>query len=483
MKRLLIVLCLVLSGCGFTKDVDSQGKTLSVELPLKESSLAPYESYVPVQLGITETLFKVEAGKLKGQLVKDYEQKDSKTLSITLKDNIKFQNGKSLDAMAVKKSLEKSLKDSSLLKGSIPIQSIKAEGNKLEIKTKKPFPQLANELANPFTAIFDADAKANVNMKPIGTGPFLVEDFQPKKVAGLKKYGEYWQGTPKIERVKLSFHEDGNIRANHILDEKVDITTDIPIQKLKSLKSSDDVSVDITPGYRTSYIMYNFKSEKMNKEVRSAIDLLINRSAVAKDIFENNAKTTHSPFPDGGAAAQYNPDKAKQMIEKLGYTNEKPLQLDIATYDARPELTKILEVLQFDAKKAHIKINIRNVSDIHGFLSNPKNFDASMYNFLTYPRGDKSYFYQMAYMPEGSVNLGKYVNQDIVKKVNEMEQTVNSTKRASLENEIDKIASQDIPNSYIVQTDNIIAFNKKVKNIKNSPEGISLLDYRVDLDD
>lgn len=122
MKKLIAVLAstaVILAGCGGSGS-QSKGKTLDVELPLKTTSIAPYETDVPVKIGAAESLFKATAdGEVQKLLVKSYKQTSSTQLDLTLKDDIKFQNGKKVTGEAVKASLEESMKKSDLVKGSI----------------------------------------------------------------------------------------------------------------------------------------------------------------------------------------------------------------------------------------------------------------------------------------------------------------------------------------------------------------------------
>lgn len=98
-------------------------------------------------------------GKVKPLLVKNYHQVSDNQLELTLKDNIKFQNGHHLTGEAVKRSLEEGMKKKWFVKGSLPIKSINAHGQKVTITTKEPYPELMSELASPFAAIYDTKAK------------------------------------------------------------------------------------------------------------------------------------------------------------------------------------------------------------------------------------------------------------------------------------------------------------------------------------
>lgn len=145
MKRivsLLAISAVVLAGCSGSGN-ESKGKTLDVELPLKTTSIAPYETDVPVKIGAAEALFKAGAdGKVEKLLVDSYDQKSPTQLDIKLKDDIKFQNGKKVTGEAVKSSLEKSIKKSDLVKGSLPIKDINVDGQNITITTKEAYPEL-----------------------------------------------------------------------------------------------------------------------------------------------------------------------------------------------------------------------------------------------------------------------------------------------------------------------------------------------------
>lgn len=48
----------------------------------------------------------------------------------------------------------------------------------MTIKTKEPYPELKSELASPFAAIYDTQAKGKVSDQPVGTGPYQIDKYQ-----------------------------------------------------------------------------------------------------------------------------------------------------------------------------------------------------------------------------------------------------------------------------------------------------------------
>lgn len=490
MKRLLTSLAagaVLLAGCSHNGGSSSADDQLKVELPLKTTTLAPYDTDVPVTIGAAETLFKTTSkGDIKPHLVKSYEQPSDDTLTFTLKDGIKFQNGHALTGQAVKDSLEQGLKNSELLKATLPIESIKAEGQKVTIKTKGAYPELISELASPFTAIYDTKSKTDIKQSPVGTGPYAIKDFKRTQQINLNQNKDYWHGKPELKSMKVTFNEDGSSRTEHVLSGRTDVTTNVPVDKINSVKKSDKAKLENTSGFRTSLLLYNHTSPKMTKEVREALDAVINRQQISDKVADHYAKPANGPFNTkldfikDKAIPKQDISKAKALMEKAGYSEKHPLKLNVSSYSGRPELTKTLQVIQSDAKKAHIQIKIQNVDDIEGFLKNKKDWDASMYSFGTIPRGDTGYFFNMAYKKDGAVNKGAYHNHKVDQLIEQLNHTVDKNERHHLTNEILEVSKQDVPNSYILYNDQINAMNKKVENVQTTPEGIYLIDEKVD---
>jgi peptide/nickel transport system substrate-binding protein len=71
----------------------------------------------------------------------------------------------------------------------------------------------------------------------------------------LSKYKDYWQGTPKLSKINVTYHEDGNTRVNHLLSGKSDLTTDVPIDQINDVKKSNKANIQSTSGFRTHLLL------------------------------------------------------------------------------------------------------------------------------------------------------------------------------------------------------------------------------------
>ncbi len=109
-------------------------------------------------------------------------------------------------------------------------------------------------------------AKNKVTDQPVGTGPYKIDQYKRSQKIVLKQFKDYWQGTPKLKRINVTYHEDGNTRVDHLLSGKSDLTTDVPIERVDDVKKSNKANIQSTSGFRTHLMLYNHDSKKVNKK-------------------------------------------------------------------------------------------------------------------------------------------------------------------------------------------------------------------------
>lgn len=63
---------------------------------------------------------------------------------------------------------------------------------------------------------------AGFNKNPIGTGPYVFEEWRPSERIVISANPDYFDGTANIERVVFSFVEDGNARAAMLANGSID---------------------------------------------------------------------------------------------------------------------------------------------------------------------------------------------------------------------------------------------------------------------
>ncbi|WP_347342885.1 ABC transporter substrate-binding protein [Priestia flexa] len=294
------------------------------------NSLDPHvdSSYVPLRAGITETLIRLDEENLSIEpwLAESWDGEDGQNWTIKLREDVKFQNGKQMDAESVKKSLERALKENVAIQNALKIDTISADGFTLTIKTTEPFPEFISELVNPNVAIIDVSEEDFVN-KPVGTGPFKLASFTPGSKLELERFDDYWDGASKLDSVTFAFNEDANARTLALKSGQTDIVYRPEVESLDSLKEDSKMKVESTATFRVHQLTMNMQREEMKDiNVRKALDALIDRQKIVDKILLGHAETARGPFlPSLAFAPTYDKretgsDEAVKHLEKAGYT-------------------------------------------------------------------------------------------------------------------------------------------------------------------
>ncbi|MFP3121920.1 ABC transporter substrate-binding protein [Ectobacillus funiculus] len=495
------ILVLILSACSVSTESKSESEDKKKELTFLSNfpseTLDPHLNYTPVRAGIAETLVKInENSELEPWLAKEWKSDDSgQTWTFTIRENITFQNGSKVDAEAVKRSLERNIKVSEAMKNALKIKTMSADGQVLTITTEQPLPQFPSELVHPNTAIIDV-REANVEQKPIGTGPFQVASFEANSRLELERYEGYWDGKAKLERAALTFNEDANARTAALQSGDADIVYRPAIESIEGLKSDTSIVTDVVPSLRTHLLMYNTGKEALKDlNVRKAFDALIDRKAAADSIMAGQATVTDGPFlPEFPFAPPYEKkifslDAARKYLEAAGYKMKdgkamkdgKPLSFKLLTYSYRPELPLMAQLLQSNAKELGIAIEIQQVENIDEYLAQNQDWDLATYSLITSPRGDTSYFLNSAYMPGGAINPGQIRHEKLMGLIDELNHTVEEEKRNGLAKEAITIIDQEALHSFIVHPNNFVVYKDYVTGWKTSKSEYYILTKDLDV--
>jgi len=506
---LAIVVVLGLAACtskqGNISDEEdgNRKKTITLLFSFGESQLDPHLSWLPLRAGVTETLIKLNSQlQLEPWLATNWEQRDEYTWVFTIREGVAFHDGTPLDAHAVKTSLERGIRVSQALEKSLKIAEIEANGQVLTIRTKEPHPSLVSELVNPNTSIVNVRAEEKMGTEqfskaPVGTGPFKVKKFTPDVEINLERYKDYWDGTAKVEEVFFKFHSDANVRAVAFQSKEADIVYHLPTESIKEIKEDPDLNVKSVPSLRAHFLLYNMrKPELQDINVRRAIDLLLSRQDAVDVVMGGHATIANGPFhpqfpfSNDSSTSSFDPDKAKQLLLKAGWKEEngklvkngKSLTLKLVTYGARPELPLIAQLLQAEAKKIGITIDIQTVEDIDSYLfEHGEEWDLATYSNLTAPRGDGGYYLNIAYLPNGALNPGQVNIPNLNELIEKLNVTSEQEKRNQLTKQAVQIIDKELPQSFIVYPNIVVGVNSRIINWSPGAEEYYLITNKMDV--
>ncbi|AKL96335.1 ABC-type dipeptide transport system, periplasmic component [Clostridium aceticum] len=475
-------------------DLEEANKKVTLIFNFKSSSLDPHNGNTAIRAGITETLVRIDENlEVKPWLATGWETKDELTWIFTIREGVTFQDGATMDAAAVQASLERALEVNKGLEGALKIASMEANGQELTIVTTEAHPALPSELINPSAAVVSIEAENTMgreafNKAPVGTGPFMVKAFTPDVEILLERYDDYWDGKAKLNEVAFKFNEDGNVRALALQSKEADIVYQIPAETVEVVKRDSELKVESIASLRVHFILFNQqKSALQDVKVRKAIDLLLDRESIAKDIMMGNATPANGPFntrlPFGNkeTVQAQNLEEARKLLEEAGFTEENPLTLELLTYQGRPELPLMAQLLQSDAGKIGMTINIKNVESVDTYLRENKDWDMVTYSNLTAPRGDGGFFLNSAFIPGGSLNVAEISSDRLTEVIGRLNAASDIEKRIELTQEAATVINEEVPHAYAVYPNIIVGVNERIIDWKPGAEEYYIITNKMDV--
>ncbi len=490
-------------GCSSESGANTSGgnkeKSLTLLYSFASKTIDPHQDAMGVRSGITETLVRID-GELNIQpwLAEKWEQTDERTWKFTLRDGVTFHDGSSVNGETVKASFERLLDVNTAIASSLKIESIEANGQEITFVTSEEHPAFISELVHTHTSVIKVDAE-NISEKPIGTGPFKVVNFTTEAEINLERYEDYWDGAANLDKVTVKFNTDGNVRAMALQSGEVDIAYHLPPEALSPIENHANLRVESVSSLRVHFLLYNAQSPLLQDiKVRKALDLLVNRPVSVSEIMNGHATAAHGPFhPDFAFAGEnqlegYHPEKAEALLKEAGYERNEAgklakdgetLTLTLATYQGRPEIPLMAQYFQGEAANLGIDVNIVTIESIDSYLWEQQDkWDIVTYSNLTAPRGDGGYFFNVAYLPEGSLNPGQ-IN---IPELNELTKTLNVTsdpeQRIALKKQAVSIIQQEVPQSFILHPHIIVGVNDRVKNWSPGSEEYYFITNKMDVE-
>ena len=291
-------------GC-LNQSSDSSNDVLKVGAISFAGTLEPTENYFSwavVRYGVGETLIKFDDHmNAKPWLASSWKQSDDKlTWTFTINDKVKFSNGKSLTAEAVKASLERTFAKSKRAKTFFNYTEITAKGQELTIKTDKEYYNLPNLLGDPLFLIMDVTAESDgrdiAKEGPIGTGPYVVSSFT-KERAELKRNDNYWDGKVGFAKVEIPSINDANTRALALQAGDVDMAVSIGPGEYGIFQNDKNFTIYEVASLRDVFVRMGQKGKLQNPDLRAALIAAADRESYAKNLMKDTFVAGKAPLP------------------------------------------------------------------------------------------------------------------------------------------------------------------------------------------
>jgi peptide/nickel transport system substrate-binding protein len=281
-------------------------------------------------------LFSVgDDGKYQPRLALSWDtSKDGKTITFKLRQGVTFHDGTSFNAQAVKANIDNLIPPkATILSGITSVDVVDDYTVRLTLPEYN-YLVLHHFATNPATYMYSPEALQKngadwATTHPVGTGPFMLKDYQPNISLTLVKNPNYWQkGLPYLDGIVMSFVPDPMTQMMTFKAGQANAIYAAATTAATQLRDAG-YPLKIAPGALYT-INFDTKNSEIfsNPKVREAIEYAIDKEAICsgpgEGLWEPVYQIVSNDNPGYNNACpprKYDPAKAKKLLVEAGYSD------------------------------------------------------------------------------------------------------------------------------------------------------------------
>lgn len=375
---------LCLAAPAFAADTDVV-IALNEELETVEPCMASQSNIGRVILqNISETLTELNTvdGSLMPRLAESWEDKGNGTWQFKLRSGVTFSDGSAFDAADVVHSLERTISDKLTCEigakffGGMKLTTNVVDDTTVEI-TSDPAQPILPLLLSTLT-IVPAETAMEFTRAPIGTGPYVLSEWNAGQNIILSRRDGYWGETPAVTKATYVFRSDDAVRAAMVPAGEADI---VP---LISQNDATNAATDFAyPNSETTYLRLDTTKAPLNDiRVRKALNHAVDRAAFLGTLIPADAITASHMTPPTALGAdealpipEYNIEEAKRLVAEAK-ADGVPVDAEILMIGRTgnyPNVTEVMEALQqmFSETGLNVKLEMKEVAEWVKYYSKP----------------------------------------------------------------------------------------------------------------
>ena len=375
------------------------------------------------------------------------------------------------------------------------IESVKAlNPHTVQITLFKPDASILSHLASQYAIIFSQEYAVQLNaddnlvqldLLPVGTGPYKVKNYFRNQYVRLEKNEDYWKKDAKIKNIIIDLSTDRTGRLVKFFNGECQIASYPEVSQLGLLKENDKrYYVKSAEGMNLAYLAFNFQNAVIQDEqVRRAIAQAINRQRIIKTIYHNTATVANNIIPNISWASSvntpdfaydFNPSEAKKVLQ------DKQLHLNMWVLNEEqvynPAPLKTAELIKEDLNNVGVNVTIRSVTRtflIDQLNKKSENYDMILTGWLAGNLDPDSFMRPILSCNSASemTNLSNWCDEDFDQLMDKALDSPNLWERAHVYNQAQELILSKLPIIPLANMKRVLVVNSRVRHIEMNPFG------------
>ncbi|AKK03656.1 ABC transporter substrate-binding protein [Corynebacterium epidermidicanis] len=293
-----------------------------------------------LMINVYESLVRVdEHGEIQPWLAESWETNPERTeYTFHLRPGVKFSNGDAFTAETAKFSIDRVKGDAwtNGLKAQMkPVAATEAiDEHTLKVTLSKPSNQWLFSMATFVGAMMTPNGVDKLATDPVGTGPYVVEQWAIGQSLTFSAREDYWGAAPENRTAAIRYFSDAVGATNALQSGDVDVVWAMQSPELiRPLTARGGYHVQVgTSNGEVLLSMNNKRAPFTDPRVRQAVMYAIDRQAVIDTAWDGYGTDTGGvpvpptdPWFEPSTAYPFDPEKARQLLKEAGIneTNNK----------------------------------------------------------------------------------------------------------------------------------------------------------------
>lgn len=310
---------------------------------------------------------------------------EGKEWTFKLREGVVFHDGSPFNAEAVVFSFKRLLDESHPfymadrwsylvdLLGEVVADVVAVDARTVMFSLRRPYAPFLTYLAYyPASIVSPAGVQkygADFFKHPVGTGPYLLEEWKQGEFMSLVRFDRYWGDQGYLDKILFKVVPEASTRLAEMKAGNIHVWTNPPREHMEALKQDQHVTLQVSDAPSVSYCAINHARKPLDDErVRHAIACGVNWHQIVDIIWGETGQVASSILPPSVAGFHpklepypYDPERARQLLRQAGVKEGTRLDMIIANAPrwSCPDPVTLLGMVQDDLKKLGLDLQAR----------------------------------------------------------------------------------------------------------------------------
>jgi peptide/nickel transport system substrate-binding protein len=343
---------------------------------------------------------------------------------------------------------------------------------------------------------------ADLNTKPVGTGPFMFKGLVKDKHGAVRSYTltrnySYFGARPFLNAITLKFYQDFAEAADAVEHKRADGLAFVPAEERDLITKTR--AVKIHPLRIGEYVAVFFNQSKnealKSKAVRQALAMAIDRDKIVDEAAPDGSIPAYGPIPAGTAAFRSDGKRisldaanAARLLDEEGWklgddgmrykesTDEKtkaitktPLAVKLTTADME-ENGAVAKLVEAAWSALGVKVETVSVraSRIQADVVTTRDYETLLFGIIPGPDPDPFPFWHSSQATAPGLNLSGFSSRRADELLEKARQTHDDDERAGYYKDFQDILADECPAAFLYSPSYSYAVSRKIHGLETS---------------